>query len=119
MIGVVCSSNKIYKIDKELFFYLKLFPARDIQKWEYQPLGPFTAKNLGTTISPWIVTMEALKHFIVPNAEQDPKPFPYLQHDDPYNFDINLEVELTRKSNALKKNSNYILTISNKHNVFP
>lgn len=47
--------------------------------------------------------MEALKHFIVPNAEQDPKPFPYLQHDDPYNFDINLEVELTRKSNALKK----------------
>ncbi|XP_077293001.1 fumarylacetoacetate hydrolase [Arctopsyche grandis] len=71
--------------------------ARDIQKWEYQPLGPFTAKNLGTTISPWVVTMEALKQFIVPNMEQDPKPFDYLKHDDPYNFDIKLEIELKPK----------------------
>lgn len=68
--------------------------ARDIQKWEYVPLGPFLGKNLGTSISPWVVTMEALQPFTVPNMEQDPKPLPYLQHDDNYNFDINLEVKL-------------------------
>merc|ERR1711970_603269 len=68
--------------------------ARDIQKWEYVPLGPFGAKNLGTSISPWVVTMDALKPFVVPNYNQDPTPFPYLQHDDPYTFDINLEVAI-------------------------
>lgn len=68
--------------------------ARDIQKWEYVPLGPFLGKNLGTTISPWIVTMDALKPFLVPNTVQDPKPLPYISHEDPYNFDINLEVAL-------------------------
>lgn len=66
--------------------------ARDIQKWEYVPLGPFTAKNFATTISPWIVTMEALMPFVCKGVEQDPKPFNYLQHDDPYTFDINLDV---------------------------
>ena len=68
--------------------------ARDIQKWEYVPLGPFLAKNLGTTISPWVVPMEALQPFIVSNMEQDPAPLPYLRHEDNYNFDINLEVAL-------------------------
>lgn len=68
--------------------------ARDIQKWEYVPLGPFLAKNLGTSISPWVVTMEALEPFKVPNTVQDPKPFPYLQHDDDFNFDIKLNVYL-------------------------
>jgi len=68
--------------------------ARDIQKWEYVPLGPFGAKNLGTSISPWVVTMEALKPFAVPNYVQDPKPLPYLQHQDPYTFDIQLEVAI-------------------------
>ncbi|GAB6028856.1 hypothetical protein CHUAL_004658 [Chamberlinius hualienensis] len=68
--------------------------ARDIQKWEYVPLGPFTAKNVGTTISPWIVTMEALKPFICDNYVQDPVPLPYLRHSDPYSFNINLEVAL-------------------------
>lgn len=71
--------------------------ARDIQKWEYVPLGPFLAKNLGTTISPWVVTMEALKPFLVDNYPQDPKPFPYLAHDDKYNFDIKLEVGVKSK----------------------
>uniref|UniRef100_T1IHV8 Fumarylacetoacetase n=1 Tax=Strigamia maritima TaxID=126957 RepID=T1IHV8_STRMM len=69
--------------------------ARDIQKWEYVPLGPFTSKNLGTVISPWVVTMEALKPFKTKNFSQDPEPFPYLQHNDPYSFDIHLEVGLT------------------------
>ena len=71
--------------------------ARDIQKWEYVPLGPFGAKNFGTTISPWIITMEALEAFKVPNAVQDPKPFPYLLHEDFCNFDIKLEVHIKRK----------------------
>nr|XP_045613587.1 fumarylacetoacetase-like [Procambarus clarkii] len=66
--------------------------ARDIQKWEYVPLGPFLAKNLGTTISPWVVTMEALAPFVVDNYVQDPQPFPYLQHEDKYTYDIKLEV---------------------------
>ncbi|XP_013200923.1 fumarylacetoacetase [Amyelois transitella] len=68
--------------------------ARDIQKWEYVPLGPFTAKNLGTSISPWVVTVEALRPYIVGNFPQDPKPFPYLTHEDNFNFDIKLEVDL-------------------------
>lgn len=68
--------------------------ARDIQKWEYVPLGPFLGKNLGTSISPWVVPMEALMPFVVPNPNQDPKPLPYLQHEDPYSFDIHLEVAI-------------------------
>lgn len=68
--------------------------ARDIQKWEYVPLGPFTAKNFATSISPWVVTMEALMPFVLKGEEQDPKPFKYLQHQDPFTFNINLEVKL-------------------------
>ncbi|XP_029430440.1 fumarylacetoacetase isoform X2 [Rhinatrema bivittatum] len=68
--------------------------ARDIQKWEYIPLGPFLAKNFGTSISPWVVPMEALMPFVVRNPVQDPRPLPYLLHDDPYNFDINLSVAI-------------------------
>ncbi|XP_076355313.1 fumarylacetoacetate hydrolase [Tachypleus tridentatus] len=68
--------------------------ARDIQKWEYVPLGPFLGKNFGTSISPWVVSMEALKPFCCVNVNQDPKPLPYLQHSDPYNFDISLQVAI-------------------------
>lgn len=75
--------------------------ARDIQKWEYVPLGPFTAKNLGTTISPWVVPMEALTPFVVPNSIQDPEPFEYLRHEDPYTFNIQLEVSI-RPEDALE-----------------
>jgi len=66
--------------------------ARDIQKWEYVPLGPFGAKNFGTSISPWVVSMEALAPFAVPNPAQDPPAMPYLEHADPFSFDIKLEV---------------------------
>jgi len=66
------------------------FSARDIQKWEYVPLGPFLGKNMGTSISPWVVTMEALAPFQVESPEQNPKPLPYLCHADPYSFDIHL-----------------------------
>ncbi|XP_047031974.1 fumarylacetoacetase-like isoform X2 [Helicoverpa zea] len=74
--------------------------ARDIQKFEYVPLGPFTSKNLGTTISPWIVTIEALRPYIVDNFPQDPTPFPYLRHDDKFNFDIKLEADLKPENSS-------------------
>jgi fumarylacetoacetase len=69
--------------------------ARDIQTWEYQPLGPFLAKNFATTISPWIVPMEALEPFrthAFRRDESDPQPLPYLADDT--GFDINVEVWL-------------------------
>jgi len=66
--------------------------ARDIQKWEYVPLGPFLAKNFASSISPWIVTMDALEPFRVKGPEQSPTPFPYLQQTGNHSFDINLQV---------------------------
>jgi fumarylacetoacetase len=71
--------------------------ARDIQSWEYQPLGPFLSKNFATSISPWIVTMEALEPFrraAVVRPETDPQPLPYLQQTQPGAFAITLEVLL-------------------------
>lgn len=78
--------------------------ARDIQKWEYVPLGPFGAKNFGTTISPWIVTLEALKPFQVDAEEQkDPSVLPYLvEPSGPLKcYDINLTVSI--KSDEMKE----------------
>lgn len=68
--------------------------ARDIQRWEYQPLGPFLAKNFATTISPWVVTMDALEPFRCAGPAQDPQPLPYLLTSDHWNYDIQLEVQL-------------------------
>lgn len=68
--------------------------ARDIQKWEYIPLGPFLAKNFGTSISPWVVTLDALEAFRTAGPRQDPTPLPYLQTRGDWNFDIQLEVHL-------------------------
>lgn len=65
--------------------------ARDIQRWEYVPLGPFLAKNFATSISPWVVTMEALEPFKTAGPVQDPKPLPYLQSTGKNAFDIQLE----------------------------
>src|SRR5690606_196341 len=66
--------------------------ARDIQKWEYVPLGPFLAKSFATSISPWIVTMDALEPFRTKGPKQEPMPLPYLQIKGKQNYDINLEV---------------------------
>lgn len=66
--------------------------ARDIQQWEYVPLGPFLAKNFGSTVSPWIVTMDALEPFRVKGPEQFPNVLPYLFTEGEKNFDIRLEV---------------------------
>lgn len=68
--------------------------ARDIQAWEYQPLGPFLAKNFATSISPWVVTMDALEPFRVPLPQQEPVPLSYLNADSAMGVDINLEVTL-------------------------
>ncbi len=68
--------------------------ARDIQQWEYVPLGPFLGKNFGSTISPWIVTLDALEPFRVAGPTQNPAVLPYLQYEGNRNFDIALEVSL-------------------------
>lgn len=69
--------------------------ARDIQKWEYIPLGPFLAKNFASSVSPWLVTLEALEPFRVKGPKQDPEVLPYLQYEGERNFDINLQVIIT------------------------
>ncbi len=69
--------------------------ARDIQSWEYQPLGPFLGKNFATTISPWVVPLEALQPYRVAGPKQDPAPLPYLQSEQDGAFDIQLEAWLT------------------------
>jgi fumarylacetoacetase len=79
--------------------------ARDVQKWEYQPLGPFLAKNFATTVSPWVVTTEALAPFLVAGptrSSEDPKPLPYLVDPDDRNVDITLEVLIS--SAAMRAN---------------
>ena len=68
--------------------------ARDIQAWEYQPLGPFLAKNFCTSISPWVVTLQALEPFRKPLPLQDPEPLPYLRAKSNFTFDIQLEARL-------------------------
>lgn len=90
--------------------------ARDIQKWEYVPLGPFGAKNFGTTISPWIVTMEALNEAQLPNEPQDPAPLEYLREPEgvpltTYNIDLEVTIQPEGASEAYlvsKSNSKYL-----------
>jgi fumarylacetoacetase len=87
-------------------FGLALFndwSARDIQKWEYVPLGPFLGKNFASTMSPWIVTMEALEPFRVKGPEQDPEPLPYLRIDREHSFDIDLEVWMESASGVIQR----------------
>ncbi|MDC6389049.1 fumarylacetoacetase [Maribacter sp. PR1] len=82
--------------------------ARDIQKWEYVPLGPFLGKSFASSMSPWIVTMEALEPFKVPGPEQDPEVLPYLAYEGNHNYDIQLEVGIQPKNAAEK-----VVSISN------
>lgn len=83
--------------------------ARDIQKWEYVPLGPFLAKNFASSISPWIVTLDALEPFKVKGPKQDPKVLDYLRFDGEKSYDINLEVliEPENGEETLVSQSNY------------
>ena len=68
--------------------------ARDVQRWEYQPLGPFLAKSFATSISPWIVTLAALEPYRVDGLQQEPEALPYLRQPPRSHFDIQLEVLL-------------------------
>src|SRR5438874_6705887 len=88
--------------------------ARDIQAWEYQPLGPFLAKNFCTSISPWVVTLEALEPFRKPLPPQDPAPLPYLRAKDDFAFDIRLEARLQ----ALSMKAPHVITRTNFQNLY-
>jgi len=94
---------------EEHIFGMVLFndwSARDIQKWEYVPLGPFLAKNFGSVMSPWIVTLEALEPFRTASPKQDPAVLPYLQFEGKKNYDINLQVDIITGTGASKTVSN-------------
>lgn len=80
--------------------------ARDIQKWEYVPLGPFLGKSFASSISCWVVTMEALKPFQVATPNQEPEPLPYLRQTGLNNYDIQLEVQLKTRNGATVTLSN-------------
>ncbi|WP_298261167.1 fumarylacetoacetase [Bradyrhizobium sp.] len=80
------------------FVLLNDWSARDIQQWEYVPLGPFQGKAFATSISPWVVTSAALEPFRRHGPKQDPAPLSYLQQIEPNNYDIELEVGLRAAS---------------------
>ena len=86
-------------------FGLSLFndwSARDIQKWEYVPLGPFLGKNFASTMAPWIITLDALEPFRVKGPVQDPPVLPYLQYEGDKNYNIHLNVEIETASGDKK-----------------
>jgi fumarylacetoacetase len=89
-------SIDVNEADKHIFGMVIFndLSARDIQKWEYVPLGPFLAKNFGSVISPWVVTLDALEEYRVSGPQQEPEVFPYLQSSGDKNIDIKLEVAL-------------------------
>lgn len=86
--------------------------ARDIQRWEYQPLGPFLSKNFATSISPWVVTLDALAPFRTEGPRQEPTPLPYLQTSDACNFDLELQVAIKSagqpESTICRTNARYL-----------
>jgi len=107
---ITCSETKLGSVihtkeAEDHIFGFVLFndwSARDIQQWEYVPLGPFLGKNFGSTMSPWIVTMDAMEPFRSEGPEQTPHVLPYLAFDGKKNFDLSLEVLVqTEKSEAI------------------
>jgi fumarylacetoacetase len=96
------------------FVLMNDWSARDIQAWEYQPLGPFLAKNFCTSISPWVVTLEALEPFRKPLPKQDPEPLPYLRAKNDFMFDIKLEAKLR----TAKSKSSHTITRTNFQNLY-
>jgi fumarylacetoacetase len=88
--------------------------ARDIQTWEYQPLGPFLAKNFCTTISSWVVTLEALEPFRKPLPAQDPEPLSYLRLTNDFTYDIQLEAALQ----TAKMSAPQVITRTNFQNLY-
>ena len=88
--------------------------ARDVQAWEYQPLGPFLAKNFCTSISPWVVMLEALEPFRKPLPPQDPEPLPYLRAANDFTYDIQLEARLQTAS----MDAPHVITRTNFQNLY-
>jgi fumarylacetoacetase len=88
--------------DRHLFGLVLVndWSARDVQRWEYAPLGPFLGKNFGTSISAWVVPFAALQPFRLAGPTQDPAPLPYLRCDEAAAYDISLEVKLQTKATA-------------------
>lgn len=116
---ITCSNTEMgssisTKEAEDHIFGLVLFndwSARDIQTWEYVPLGPFLAKNFASTISPWIVTMDALEPYRVEGPGQNPKVLPYLEFSGKKNFDIDLEVAIrtgSEETTITKSNFKYM-----------
>lgn len=90
---------------EDYIFGITLFndwSARDIQKWEYIPLGPFLAKNFASTIAPWIVTLDAVEPFRTDGYDQDPEVLPYLKYEGKRNYDIKLQVAI-QPENGVEK----------------
>ncbi|MCD8540858.1 MAG: fumarylacetoacetase, partial [Leadbetterella sp.] len=110
MAAIIGKSNPIGEpipVDEaeEYVFGFQLFndwSARDIQAWEYVPLGPFLAKNFFSSVSPWVIPAEALEPFRVKAGKQEPEVLPYLRATDPSQFDVNLEVILTTATGTEK-----------------
>lgn len=88
--------------------------ARDVQRWEYQPLGPFLAKSFGTTISPWIVTLDALEPFRIEGQSQEPPALPHLAQSGKPHFDVLLEVWLQ----TTRMNKPQLICCSNMSNLY-
>ena len=114
IVGKETQLGETIPIDKthEYIFGMVLFndwSARDMQTWEYVPLGPFLAKNFASTISPWVVTMEALEPFRVPQPLQEPQVLPYLKSTGNNNLDIQLQVIIQPEKGEEKvvSNSNF------------
>jgi fumarylacetoacetase len=86
----------IQEIPEHILGYVLVndWSARDVQRWEYQPLGPFLAKSFATSVSPWVILPDALEPFRIEELEQDPQPLPYLRPRHPQRFDVKLEVTL-------------------------
>ena len=119
MAFITCTNTKIgssisTKEAEDNIFGMVLFndwSARDMQTWEYVPLGPFLAKNFASTMSPWIVTMDALEPFRMDGPKQNPKVLPYLEYQGKKNYDINLEVSIgsdKEQTTVTKSNFKYM-----------
>lgn len=110
MAFITCNSTKLgdsistAEAEDHIFGFVLFndWSARDIQKWEYVPLGPFLGKSFASSISPWIVTIEALEAFRTAGPEQNPSVLPYLKYNGRKNYDVNLEVAIKSEGSEEK-----------------